>query len=141
MRVEGQFTTAASIETLRGLQARPERLGTVPTLDGVEPQSDGSLTALFTPATPFGRAPMAVRISTEQAHADGTRLRVNGRRGPHTVDVLLTVNAEQGAAGTAVRWAADVTVRGPGVSVGQRVAEDVARRAIGDVLVSAAECA
>jgi hypothetical protein len=57
------------------------------------------------------------------------------------IGVELTISLESAFEGTIVSCEADVRVRGSTPSVGQRVALDVARRAIGDLLVSSAACA
>ncbi|WP_433286423.1 SRPBCC domain-containing protein [Pseudonocardia sp. CA-142604] len=141
MKVGGQFTVASSVGALRVLETQPEKLAGVASLSDVVSTPDGGFTALFTPATPFGRQPIATRVATERADERGAALRVHGRRGPHVIDVELTISFVEASEGTIVGWEADVWVRGPAASVGQRVALDVARRAIGDLLVSSAACA
>ena len=141
MKAGGQFTVASSVGALRVLETQPEKLAGVASLSDVVSMPDGGFTALFTPTTPFGRQPIVARVVTERADERGVALRVHGRRGPHVIDVELTISLVEASEGTVVSWEADVWVRGPAASVGQRVALDVARRAIGDLLVSAAMCA
>ncbi|GAA1206956.1 SRPBCC domain-containing protein [Pseudonocardia alaniniphila] len=141
MKVGGQFTAASSVGALRVLGTQPEKLAGVEALSDVASTPDGGFTALVTPATPFGSQPIAARVVTERADESGASLRVHGRRGPHVIDVELAISFVEAPEGTVVRWEADVWVRGPAASVGQRVALDVARRAIGDLLVSSAACA
>jgi carbon monoxide dehydrogenase subunit G len=141
MKVGGQFTVASSVGALRVLETQPEMLAGAASLSDVVSTPGGGFTALFTPTTPFGRQPIAARVVTERADDSGAALRVHGRRGPHVIDVELTITFVEASEGTVVSWEADVWVRGPAASVGQRVALDVARRAIGDLLVSSATCA
>ena len=141
MKIGGQFTAASSVGALRVLGTQPEKLAGVASLSDVVSAPGGGFTALFTPHTPFGRQPIATRVVTERADENGAALRVHGRRGPHVIDVELTISFAEAAEGTVVSWDAEVWVRGPAASVGQRVALDVARRAIGDLLVSSAACA
>jgi len=138
VKVGGQFTVASSVGALRVLETQPEMLAGVASLSDVVSTPGGGFTALFTPATPFGRQPIAARVVTERADESGAALRVHGRRGPHVIDVELTISFVEASEGTVISWEADVWVRGPAASVGQRVALDVARRAIGDLLVSTA---
>jgi len=140
VKVKGEFTTTTSAGALRALDSQPEKLAGVPALDDVLATPDGGFTALFTPTTPFGRQPIETRVVTERADESGAELRVHGRRGPHVIDVELTISLAEASGGTVVTWEAEVGVRGAAASVGQRVALDVARRAIGDLLVSAAAC-
>jgi carbon monoxide dehydrogenase subunit G len=141
MNIGGEFTTASTVDALRDLASRIDRLSTVPALTEVGPGADGSVDAVFSPATSFGRFPIAVRITPQATDATGARLTVHGWRGPHVFDVRLALSYAEAALGTHVTWQAEVDVRGPAASVAQRVACDVARRAIGDVLSSAADCA
>jgi carbon monoxide dehydrogenase subunit G len=138
MRISGQFTTTASVGALRALNAEPEKLSALPTLGDVVSTADGRFAVVFTAATPFGPQPIEARVVTERADETGSALRVHGRRGTHVIDVELTISWEEIQGGTAVSWEAEVGVRGPAASVAQRVAADVARCAIGDLLVSAA---
>ena len=142
MKIGGQFTVASSVGALRVLGTQPEKLAGVASLsDVVSAPGGGGFTALFTPITPLGRQPIAARVVTERADEKGAELRVHGRRGPHVIDVELTISFVEASEGAVVSWEAEVWVRGPAASVGQRVALDVARRAIGDLLVSSAACA
>lgn len=141
MKLSGDFTTSSTVEALQALEGRADRLATVPTLSEVGPGPDSSIEALFSPKTPFGRTPIAVRIVPQDTNADGARLQVRGRHGPNAFDVRIALAFAPGASGTQVSWRADLDVRGPAASIAQRVAADVAHRAIGDVLSSAADCA
>lgn len=141
MNLSGDFTTSSTVDALCALEGQTGRLATVPMLSEVTSGPDRSIDALFSPATPFGRAPMAVRIVPLETSTDGARLRVHGRHGPHAVDVQLALTFVPDSAGTKVSWQAEVDVLGPAASVAQRVACDLARRAIGEVLSSAADCA
>jgi carbon monoxide dehydrogenase subunit G len=138
MRLTGRFTTTAGVAALTAIRAKPEKLSGVPTLHDIHLGADGAVHALFTPATSFGRFPIAVRIVPEATSDDGVQLRVHGRYGQSVVDVRIDLAFEAGDAGPVVNWDADLIVRGPAASIGQRVARDVAGRAIADVLESAA---
>ncbi|WP_017240872.1 SRPBCC domain-containing protein [Streptomyces sp. SS] len=141
MRIAGEFTTPSSGASLAGLTDRVDELTAVPTLDEVTNGPDGSVCALFSPVTPFGRLPLRTRIRTERADADGAVLAVHARRAQHAVDVTIELGFVPCDAGSRVTWSADLTVRGPAASVGQRVAREVAARAIAEVLQAAASLA
>lgn len=141
MKVLGEFTTKSRVSALHDMRDRTDRLAGVPTLSDVTPAPGQSVRALFSPATPFGQIPIAVHIVPRETNGGDVRLRVHGRRGPHALDVELELRLTPLASGTCVNWRADIAVRGPAASVGQRVAIDVATRAIGEVLAAAADCA
>ena len=141
MKINGQFNTSASIAQLRALQGQPAALANVATLRDVSVAGGGVIEALFTPKTSFGRLPIAVRITPEPTGDNGGELRVHGRRGQHVIDVDIRLSFAGNGTATAVSWDADVVVRGPAASVGQRVARDLTRQAIADVLQAAAAAA
>ncbi|MGC9537481.1 SRPBCC domain-containing protein [Streptomyces sp. UG1] len=141
MRVTGEFTTRGSGSALAALADRTAELKSVATLDEVTTGPDGSVHALFTPATPFGPLPLRTRIRAEHAAADRALLSVHAVRAQHAVDVRMELTFTACESGSRVSWAADLTVRGPAASVGQRVAREVAGRAIAEVLQSAAALA
>ncbi|CAM5451625.1 hypothetical protein SALBM311S_04557 [Streptomyces alboniger] len=141
MLITGEFTVSGSGAALAALAARTEELSSVTALTEVTVGQDGAVNALFSPLTPFGRIPLRTRIRAEQANSEGALLAVHAVRAQHAVDVRihLTFSAEE--SGSRVTWSADLAVRGPAASVSQRVARQVAARAIGEVLESAAALA
>lgn len=141
MRITGEFVTQASGAGLAKLACRTAELPAVAPLDDVTTGPDGSVHALFSPATPFGRLPLHTRIRAEHADEGGAVLAVHARRAQHAVDVRIELAFVPCESGSRVTWSADLIVRGPAASVGQRVAREVAGRAIGDVLRSAAALA
>lgn len=141
MIVCGSFPTTTPVEALRALSTSPELLEQVSTLSGVEAGPDGVLHTVFTPSISLGRIPLRTTITTLSADDRGAQLRVVGRRGVQGVDVLLDLTFTPVDAGIEVSWSADVVVRGNAASVGQRVARDLATRAIGKVLAEAAQVA
>ncbi|MEW2398247.1 SRPBCC domain-containing protein [Streptomyces sp. NPDC046862] len=104
-------------------------------------RQDGSVQALFTPRTPFGRIPLRTRIRAERADSEGAVLAVHAVRAQHAVDVRIQLAFSAAESGSRVTWCADLAVRGPAASVSQRVAREVAARVIGEVLESAAALA
>lgn len=139
MKVLGEFTSRSGVDALRGLRDRTELLEGVATLSDVRPGREQSVRALFTPTTPFGQIPIAVHIVPLETNDRDASLRVHGRRGPHVLDVRLALSFTPLASGTQIAWQAEVDVRGPAASIGQRVAIDVARRAIEEVLAAVAD--
>lgn len=98
--------------------------------------------ATFSPITALGPIPLATTITTVSRSGSRAVLRVVGRRGVQsvTVDLELDVHDDTGdTTGAVVSWSAEVVVRGSAASVGQRVARDIATRAISSVLAEAAD--
>ncbi len=142
MNVSGEFTTATPVADLRALGSKPDMLERVSTLRDVRSGAEGVVHAVFTPVIALGQIPLATTITTVEENETGARLRVVGRRGTQLVDVDLRMSFTSTADGAAtVNWQADLVVRGNAASVGQRVARDLATRAIGSVLAEAAQVA
>lgn len=141
MNVTGSFTTTASVVGLRSLASAPDLLSAVPTLRDVHAGAPGVVQAIFSPVIALGRIPLVTTITTVEDGDDGASLHVVGRRGVQSVDVVLTLRFGSADEGTVVDWSAEVVVRGNMASVGQRVARDIAGRAIGQVLADAATAA
>jgi carbon monoxide dehydrogenase subunit G len=138
MKVEGVFPTDATVAQLHALFASPASLETVPCLAEVVRTDSRTLRMVFTPRLALGPVPLATAVVTTGASAERVELKVCGRHGAQMVDVALVVCLAPTELGTTVSWTADVVVRGAAASVGQRVAGDLAARAIGDLLASAA---
>lgn len=143
MKLEGEFSTTTSIDRLLAGAGEPGVLAGVASLSDVERRPDGAIGAVFHPVTPLGRMSLRTVITrTEEDRTEGgttaVRLRVVGRRGVQAVDcdlcALLSVEGTGAVGGTTVRWSADLVVRGNAASVGQRVAREVAARAVATVL-------
>ncbi len=144
MKINGQFVTPVSPASLLALRDGPSSWAAVGSLSDVRRDDAGVFRAVFTPPHAVVPIPLLLTITVQRAAADGALLHVHGRRGPHAVDVALTVDFSDelgGAAGTRVSWAADLAIRGPAAGVGQRVARDLASAAISDVLHQAAAAA
>lgn len=141
MIVTGSFTTTTPVAQLRTVASRPEALERVSTLSSVSATGDGVVRAVFQPVIALGRIPLAATITRVRDSNSGATLRVIGRRGVQSVDVDLELRFQPGDGSTEVVWAADVVVRGNAASVGQRVAGDIAARAIGSVLAEVAAVA
>jgi carbon monoxide dehydrogenase subunit G len=141
MNITGAFTTATPVGGLRALGSRPELLEQVSTLRDVRAGGAAVVHAVFLPVIALGRIPLATTITTLEESETGARLRVTGRRGVQLVDVDLRLEFAAERDRTTVTWQAEVVVRGNAASVGQRVARDIAARAIGDVLAEAAAVA
>jgi carbon monoxide dehydrogenase subunit G len=138
MNVTGSFTTATPVAGLRALASAPAVLEQVSTLREVRADGVGVVRAVFSPVIALGRIPLTTAITTVEETDGGAALHVVGRRGVQSVDVRLALEFVPADEGTTVRWEAEVVVRGNAASVGQRVARDIARRAIGQVLAEAA---
>ncbi len=141
MNITGAFTTATPVGGLRALGSRAELLEQVSTLRDVRAGGADVVHAVFLPVIALGRIPLATTITTLEESETGARLRVTGRRGVQLVDVDLRLEFAAERDRTTVTWQAEVVVRGNAASVGQRVARDIAARAIGDVLAEAAAVA
>jgi Carbon monoxide dehydrogenase subunit G (CoxG) len=141
MKINGQFVTPVSPASLLALQDGPGSLAEVGSLSNVRRDDAGVIRAVFTPPHAVLPIPLQITITVQRAAADGALLHVHGRRGPHAVDVALTVDLSDDPGGTRVSWAADLAIRGPAAGVGQRVARDLASAAISDVLHQAAAAA
>lgn len=141
MKLNGQFLAPVSPASLLALRNGQSGLATVNCLRDVRWDDAGVLRAVFTPPRTVVPIPLQVIITVKRADADGALLQVHGRRGPHAVDVALSVDFSSSAGGTHVTWSAELAVRGPAASVGQRVARDIATAAIIDVLHQAAAAA
>jgi Carbon monoxide dehydrogenase subunit G (CoxG) len=141
MKINGQFVTPISPASLLALRDGPGSWAAVGSLRDVRRDDAGAFRAVFTPPHAVVPIPLQVTITVQRATADGALLHVHGRRGPHAVDVALTVDLSDEPGGTRVSWAADLAIRGPAAGVGQRVARDLASAAISDVLHQAAAAA
>lgn len=141
MNVRGSFTTATAVAELRALSTRTALLERVSTLSDVTSPGDGVVHAVFAPVVALGRIPLRTSITTVHDGEHGATLAVVGRRGHQSVDVRLELEYTEAGEGTTVAWSAEVVVRGNMASVGQRVAGDVATRAISSVLEEAAAVA
>jgi hypothetical protein len=141
MKINGQFVTPVSPASLLTLRDGPVSWAAVGSLRDVRRDDAGVFRAVFTPPHAVVPIPLQVTITVQRAAADGALLHVHGRRGPHAVDVALTVDLSDDPGGTRVSWAADLAIRGPAAGVGQRVARDLASAAISDVLHQAAAAA
>jgi carbon monoxide dehydrogenase subunit G len=64
-----------------------------------------------------------------------------GGVGPTALDVLLRLEFTHSGTVTVVSWTADVAVRGPGATVGQRVVRDLVSAALDEVLCDTAAMA
>jgi Carbon monoxide dehydrogenase subunit G (CoxG) len=141
MKINGQFVTPVSTASLLALRDGPSSWAPVGSLRDVRRDDAGVFRAVFTPPHAVVPIPLQVTITVQRAAADGALLYVHGRRGPHAVDVALTVDLTDEPGGTRVSWDADLAIRGPAAGVGQRVARDLASAAISDVLHQAAAAA
>jgi carbon monoxide dehydrogenase subunit G (CoxG) len=141
MKINGHFVTPVSPAALLALRDGPGTWAEVGSLSDVRRDGAGVFRAVFTPPHAVVPIPLQVTITVQRAAADGALLHVHGRRGPHAVDVALTVDFSDEPGGTRVSWAADLAIRGPAAGVGQRVARDLASAAISDVLHQAAAAA
>ena len=141
MNVTGSFSTTATVAGLRSLTSAPDLLEAVPTLRDVRAVAPGVVHTVFSPVIALGRIPLATTITTVEDSEEGATLHVVGRRGVQSVDVDLVLCFSPAQDGTDVDWSAEVVVRGNAASVGQRVARDIATRAIGEVLRDAATAA
>jgi Carbon monoxide dehydrogenase subunit G (CoxG) len=141
MKINGQFVTPVSPASLLALQDGQGSWAEVGSLSNVRRDDAGVFRAVFTPPHAVVPIPLQITITVQRAAADGALLHVHGRRGPHAVDVALTVDLSDDPGGTRVSWAADLAIRGPAAGVGQRVARDLASAAISDVIHQAAAAA
>lgn len=141
MTLTSRFETSAAATALLALHGGPDGLGAVSTLRDVRLDGSGNVRATFTPRATFVPMPFAITVAVDRASAAGAALTVHATRGPTAVDVRLRLEFEPSANGTAVAWAADVAVRGPGATVGQRVVRDLVHAAIDEVLRDTAAAA
>jgi len=141
MKLTGRFETTASAAALLSLHGGTEVLATVPSLSEVRLDGSGAVRAVFTPRSTFVPMPFAVTIAVRQSGAASAVLAVHGTRGPTALDVLLRLEFMHSGEGTVVSWAADVAVRGPGATVGQRVVRDLVAAALDEVLRDTAAAA
>jgi carbon monoxide dehydrogenase subunit G len=141
MRLTGEFATPAPPAALTALGHHRQALQAVPAFRSLSVDEDGTVVTVFTPTTPLGRLPLNTRIQTVESSARGAVLRVTARRAQHAVDATIELRFDADGLGSRVRWEAELTVLGPAASVGQRVARELATRAIGETLQSAAALA
>ncbi|MGH3451578.1 MAG: SRPBCC domain-containing protein [Haloechinothrix sp.] len=141
MTLTGRFETSAAATALLALHGGPDALGALPTLRDVCLDGSGNVRATFTSRATFVPMPFAITVAVEHASASGAVLTVHATRGPTVVDVQLRLDFEPSGTGTAVVWTADVAVRGPGATVGQRVVRDLVYAAIDEVLRDTAAAA
>lgn len=134
MKLTGRFETTASAAALLSLHGGTEALAAVPSLSEVRLDTSGTLRAVFTPRSTFVPMPFAVTIAVQRTGSAGAVLSVHGTRGPTALDVLLRLEFTHSGTATVVSWAADVAVRGPGATVGQRVVRDLVAAALDEVL-------
>lgn len=143
MKISGQFVTPTAADALRKLGEDDHKLSTVSGLQDVHTTGDGVIHAMYAPAALFVPSPFRVAIRTDRLDDNRAALRVHARLGPNAVDVQLTITFAntRKRPGTAVHWSADVAVRGPAASVGQRVTRDLATKALDEVLQATAAIA
>ncbi|MBP2327870.1 carbon monoxide dehydrogenase subunit G [Kibdelosporangium banguiense] len=134
MKLTGRFETSTGATALLALQGGPDVLTAVPSLSSVRTDGAGNVRAIFTPRCTFIPMPFSITVAVQQARAAGAVLSVHGTRGPTAVDILLRLEFTQSPHGTSVSWTADVAVRGPGATVGQRVVRDLVSAALDEVL-------
>jgi carbon monoxide dehydrogenase subunit G len=95
----------------------------------------------FAPVLGLGPIPFITTVVTKAQGPERVELAVTARHGLHAVDVDLVVQLDETSGGTDASWIADVVIRGAAASVSQRVAKDLATKAIGDLLASIATLA
>lgn len=138
IQVAGGFTTPVAAQELRARHTQVDQLSAVETLADVTVAEDGAVRALFTPRLPLGRIPLDTRITTSHTDDTSSLVTVHASRGPHSVDVTLSITLDTVPEGTEVTWAGELRLGGTAASVGQRVGADLAQRAINNVLVQLA---
>jgi carbon monoxide dehydrogenase subunit G len=141
MNIAGTITSSATPAQLHGLGSDRDRLDGVGVLSELVIDGDGLVRGRFTPTTVISGTTFDVVIRAGRVDAESAQLSISGRHGPHRVDVALTIAYAPTGDGSQVSWSADVVVRGPLASVGQRVVGDLATRAIREVLEQAAAVA
>jgi len=141
MNVAGTITSSATPAQLHALGSDRGRLDGVGVLSDLVIDEVGLVRGRFTPTSVIKGTELDVVIRAGRVDAESAQLDVSGSRGPHRVDVALTIGYSPGEAGSRIAWSARVTVRGPLAGVGQRVVGDLATRAIGEVLEQAAAVA
>ncbi|MGW4213655.1 SRPBCC domain-containing protein [Lentzea sp. NPDC004789] len=134
MMLTGRFETSAAATALLALHGGVDALAAVPTLRDVRLDGSGNVRAVFTPRSTFVPMPFSITVAVQQAGAEGAVLSVHGTRGPTAVDVVLVLGFTPCPQGTYVSWAADVAVRGPAATVGQRVVRDLVSSALEEIL-------
>lgn len=134
IKVTGEFTTSVSPTELLARSRDAARLGRVPALTAVSVDDAGVVHATFTVLLPLGRIPLHITVTPVAAGQQSVRLAVVAIRGPHRVDVDLTICCDPGPEGTTLSWTATVRLGGVAASVGQRVAPVISHSAINDVL-------
>lgn len=141
MKIQGSFETASAPSALRGMVDTPEVLRQVKAFRSVEPQDDGSVRVDFAPRTALGWIRLDTVLRPGEVGDERATLHAVGTRGSSAVtgDVVISY-APQGA-GSTVTWEADLVVRGPAASTSQRVADSIARKAVGEAIAQAAEAA
>ena len=137
MNVAGEFTSPAPPAALATLATDRSRLGAVAVLRDLVVDAD-TVRARFRPGSLFAGTTFDVAIRAGRVGPESAELHVVGRHGPHLVDVALRLGFVPAGSGSRVTWSAEVAVRGPMASVGQRVIRDLATRAIDEVLQQAA---
>lgn len=138
MNIAGTISSPATPADLHALGSDRDRLSRVRVLSDLEIDGDQLIRGRFTPTSVIAGTTFDVVIRTGRVDADSAQLEVFGSHGPHRVDVALTITYAPAGAGSQVGWSAEVAVRGPLASVGQRVVGELATRAIGEVLEQAA---
>lgn len=141
MNIAGTINSSATPAQLHGLGSDRDRLGRVGVLSDLVIDGDGLVRGRFTPTSVISGTTFDVVIRTGRVDAASAQLAVSGSHGPHRVDVALTIAYAPTGGGSQVSWSAEVVVRGPLASVGQRVVGDLATRAVGEVLEQAAAVA
>ena len=138
MNIAGTISSPATPADLHALGSDRDRLSRVRVLSDLEIDGDKFIRGRFTPTSVIAGTTFDVVIRTGRVDADSAQLEVSGSHGPHRVDVAISIAYAPAGAGSQVTWSADVAVRGPLASVGQRVVGELATRAIGEVLEQAA---
>ncbi|MFI5706355.1 SRPBCC domain-containing protein [Kribbella sp. NPDC051620] len=141
MKLTGRFSTTVTPTALLALQRDFGALSRVPGFTDVRIDASGNVRAQFTPRDLFVPMPFALTVEVERLEASEAVLTVQAGRGSTLVDVGLRMEFAAEGAATTVSWAAEVAVRGPGASAGQRVVRDLVWVAIDEVLRGAAAVA
>ncbi|TRW46581.1 CoxG family protein [Georgenia yuyongxinii] len=140
MRLDGTFDTPANPAALRRLATSPEVLAAVPTFTDVE-AGDGAIKAGFHPVIALGPIRFDTTITAGEVTDTSAVVGVVAQRGNNAVTADIQLTFEPTGDGARVAWQADVLVAGPAASVGQRVAGEIAHRAIDEVLRATARAA
>ncbi len=138
MRVEGEKRFEAPRDTVWKVLNSPESMAaTMPGVEGFEIHDDTHWTARV--KIPLGLGGLRMKINfekLEEREPEFAQLSAKGEGVGAIMNMQTSFELAEEDGGTAMKWAADVSIAGPVGSMGQRVLQPIVNQQVGNVLRS-----